>query len=243
MKHINIFGFTVFSDSLEKIDLSTGKTRVLSTISPNSYGISTKDHLFKEALKECDYLVLDGVYFALASIFLQRRNIKKNQGPDVFYHFMSRMNRSTGKVFFLGSTKETLEKMKINALIDYPNILIDYYSPPFKSKFTEDENSKMVEAINLFSPDILFVGMTCPKQEKWSFQNKKKLKTNLICGIGAVFDWYAGNYEEIKPIWWKLRLGWLIRAIQRPEVLSRNIPNYYIFFKDLFLSIIRIKSF
>jgi len=238
---ISVFGFTVFSDRLSKIQL-TNKCQLCNTISPNSYGISTKDPFFRESLKNSDILVLDGVYFALSSILLQGKNIQRNQGPDVFSHFMERINQHHGKVFFLGASTQTLEKIQTRAKIDYPNLTVGVYSPPFKEEFSEEDNKKMVENVNSFKPDVLFVGMTCPKQEKWSYQHKELLDTGLICSIGAVFDWYAGNYKEIRQIWWKLRLGWLIRAIQRPAVLSRNLPNYYIFFKDLILLILHIKK-
>jgi len=64
----------------------------VSTISPNSYGISTRDAEFRRALAEADYLLLDGVYFSLGSILLKGRSIKPNQGPDVFFFFMRKLN-------------------------------------------------------------------------------------------------------------------------------------------------------
>jgi N-acetylglucosaminyldiphosphoundecaprenol N-acetyl-beta-D-mannosaminyltransferase len=237
----NVMGFNVFNSSLEFIDLLESTTpSVLNTISPNSYGISTKDENFRKALQETDYLVLDGVYFALASILKTGRNIKKNQGPDIFYHFMSRINKSSGKVFFLGSSETTLLKISNRANFEYPNIKIETFSPPFKAEFNDLENQEIINKINTFKPDIVFVGMTCPKQEKWSIQNKNKLNTKLICSIGAVFDWYAGNEKPIHPIWWKLRLAWLKRTVDRPEILKRY-PNIGIFFRDLILKLLRLK--
>ena len=131
--YVETIGFKVFSDDLLSIVIEEKHCRVVNTISPNSYGIATKDKEFEQALKTSDYLVLDGVYFALASILLDKKNIKRNQGPDVFYHFISRLNEQQGKVFFLGSTENTLEKIRANAENDYPNLSLDYYSPPFKS--------------------------------------------------------------------------------------------------------------
>ena len=238
-KH-DVMGFTVFNSHLDLINLIKGDALLLNTISPNSYGISTKDLEFKDALKNSDFLVLDGVYFALASILLKGGNIKKNQGPDVFFHFMERMNNKKGKVFFLGASNETLDKIRNRSRVDYPEINIGTYSPPFKNNFSDDENDKIISMINDFKPDVLFVGMTCPKQEKWAYKNKCDIDVSLICCIGAVFDWYAGNQKDIHPLWWKLRLAWLKRTIDRPEILLRY-PNIGIFFKDLFLSLIGIK--
>jgi len=240
MNFINCMGFNVFSSNLEEIEVNNGN-KILNTISPISYGISTKDKLFRQALKASDFLVLDGVYFGLSGILLQGKSMIKNQGPDVFYYFMKKLNSINGKVFFLGSTNLTLEKIKLKASMDYPNVKVSYYSPPYKDEFNDDDNSIMIEKINNFQPNILFVGMTCPKQEKWSFINKNKIEANLTCCIGAVFDWYAG-IKPIAPIWWKLRLAWLKRAIDRPEMLKRY-PNIGIFFWHLSLALIGYKKY
>lgn len=241
MNFIETLGFKIFSSDLSVIKLEY-PVKLLNTISPNSYGISTKDAMFRESLMKCDFLVLDGVYFALSSILLKGKNIRKNQGPDVFYHFMNRINKSQGRVFFLGSKQETLEKIKTKTAKEYLGLTIEVYSPPFKDEFSKEENEEMIKAINTFNPDVLFVGMTCPKQEKWAYQNKSELNTKLICCIGAVFDWYAGNQKEIHPLWWKLRMAWLKRTIDRPEIL-RRYPNIGIFFLHLFFAIIGIKKY
>lgn len=242
MHIISTLQFDVYSDNLSKIPIEAPKTRVINTISPNSYGISTKDNEFSCALKTSDYLVLDGVYFALASILLQRKNIKRNQGPDVFAHFMHRLNIEKGRAFFLGSNEETLFKIIEKAAIEYPYISIGTYSPPFKTQFSDDDNSKMVKAINQFKPNIVFVGMTCPKQEKWAIQNRDKINQSLIICIGNVFDWFAGTQKAIHPFWFKIRLGWLIRIFLRPEVFKRNLSNQMIFFRDVILLFFKLKK-
>lgn len=242
MKVIQTLGFSVFSDNLTAIPIKGSRCRVINTISPNSYGISTKDTEFAQSLKTTDYLVLDGVYFALASLLLQGKNIKRNQGPDVFYHFINRLNEQKGKAFFLGSSEDVLQKIKARTKQNYPNIRLEYFSPPFKKVFSDKDNSYMVEKINQFQPDILFVGMTCPKQEKWAIQNRLQLKVGLIICIGNVFDWYAGTQKTIHPFWFKIRLGWFIRIFLRPEIFKRNIGNQLLFFWHVILIFFKIKK-
>ncbi len=238
---VETFGFKVFSDNLDKIPL--GKSCLLvNTISPNSYGISTEDPIFRKALKETDYLVLDGVYFALSSFLLQGKTIKKNQGQEVFDFFMQKLNTQQGRVFFLGASENTLAKIKARALKEYPDITLGFYSPPYKSSFNESENEEMLARINSFKPDALFLGMTAPKQEKWAYEHKNRLSAKLAISIGGVFDWYAGNEKKVAPIWWKLRLGWLVRTIQRPEILKRY-PHIFIFFKHLFFALCGNKKY
>lgn len=235
--------FRVFSDDLSKIPLrGSNFCRNISTISPNSYGITTIDSELKNALQKSDFLVLDGVYFALASILHNGKNIKKNQGPEVFYHFMERLNISCGRVFFFGSTTDTLKLIKDKTNSLYPNVCVSTFSPPYKDKFSKEENLIFVKKINNFNPDVVFVGMTCPKQEKWAHVVKSSLNASLIISIGNVFDWYAGTQKAISPIWFKLRLAWLIRIFNRPEIFKRNINNQIIFFRDTLQIFFKIKK-
>ena len=83
-KFISVLGFKVFSDDLKKIPIKQDKCRVINcSISPNNYGLAVKDPDFRTVLKKTDFLVIDGVYFALVSICMKGKNSKKNQGPDV----------------------------------------------------------------------------------------------------------------------------------------------------------------
>ena len=241
-KYIDTLGFKVFSDGLDLITVKNTHPKVINTISPNSYGLATGDADFFQSLKRSDYLVLDGVYFAFASILLQGKNIKKNQGPDVFDHFIKRADANGYKVFFLGSSPETLKRIEDKTYRLYPNIKVKSYSPPFKAEFSEEDNNEMVNIINEYQPDILFVGMTCPKQEKWSVKHKHILKSGLIISIGNVFDWFAETQKAVPVIWYKLRLAWLIRIFLRPEIFRRNIGNQMKFFGDVVLLFFKLKK-
>jgi N-acetylglucosaminyldiphosphoundecaprenol N-acetyl-beta-D-mannosaminyltransferase len=241
IERVRVFGLNVFSDDLEKISLAAPCASI-ATISPNSYGISTKDAAFRAALTEADYLVLDGVYFGLAGLILKRRPIKPNQGPDVFSFFIRKLDAMHGRAFFLGSSDETLAKIKDKAAREFPNVTVGAFSPPYKSEFDDQDNRIMLARINAFQPDIVFVGMTAPKQEKWAYKHRDRLDAKLVISIGAVFDWYAGNEKEVAPIWWKLKLGWLVRTIRRPEILKRY-PSIAIFFWHLLLACLGIKRY
>lgn len=242
-KFVEVIGYKVFSDNLSKIKIeSLVNAQVINTISPNSYGIATKDNEFRIALQKSDYLVLDGVYFAFASVLIKGKNIKKNQGPDVFDHFMYRLNINKGKAFFLGSTDETLKLIKEKASKEYPNIRLETFSPPFKSVFSQQDNEAMINSIKDFNPNVLFVGMTCPKQEKWAIQHRDRLPNCLVICIGNVFDWYAGTQKRIHPFWFKIRMAWLIRIFLRPEIFRRNIGNQMLFFYHAVLIFIKIKK-
>jgi N-acetylglucosaminyldiphosphoundecaprenol N-acetyl-beta-D-mannosaminyltransferase len=240
---VSVLGYKVFSDSLSKIPIRADKCRSVNcSISPNGYGLAVKDPVFKKALQNTDFLVLDGVYFALASICLKRKNIKKNQGPEVYKYFISKLNEMHGRAFFLGSSESVLQKIKDRIAIEYPNVTVSSFSPPFKPEFSAEDNMEMVSKINEFKPDVVFVGMTAPKQEKWTYQHKDKLNAGLIISIGNVFDWYAGTQKEIHPFFFKIRMAWLIRIFLRPEVFKRNIGNQMLFFRHLALMVLGLKK-
>jgi N-acetylglucosaminyldiphosphoundecaprenol N-acetyl-beta-D-mannosaminyltransferase len=233
-------GYTLVVRSLDFIPLD--KKYVINTISPNSYGISARDGEMDNALKNSDYLTLDGVYFGWLPLIKFGQRLKRITGWDSFRHFSARMQQRKGRVFFLGSSAETLQKIKSRYKTDYPDVETGCYSPPYKSEFSQEDNKAMHEAVNAFAPDVLFVGLTAPKQEKWSVGNKDFLNVHIIATIGNVFDWYAGNQKRPGIFWQKIGMEWLIRILYRPEVFRRNIRNQMIFFSHLFIMLFTRKE-
>jgi N-acetylglucosaminyldiphosphoundecaprenol N-acetyl-beta-D-mannosaminyltransferase len=239
-KVIKVLGFHIFNDNYESVINRQHKV-LINTISPNSFSLSLKNSSLKKSLNLSEVITLDGLYFGLAPKLLKGISVPKKSGTDWFYFLMDYYNQIGGCIFFLGSTNGTLAKIKSNAELKYPNLLIDYLSPPFKSKFNENDIQEMSEKINKFSPDVLFLGLTAPKQEILSYQLKDKVNAKIICSIGNVFDWFAGNQKQPEKIWVNLGLEWFIRTIRRPEILKRY-PNVFYFFWILFLNIIRVRK-
>ena len=233
-------GYTLVKESLDCVPMN-GKA-VVNTISPNSYGISQKDSDMDKALKGADYLILDGVYFGLWPLLRYGKKARRITGWDSFIYYLERMQEVGGKVFLLGSTPETLRKMTSRIRVEYPAVRLDSYSPPFKPEFDQDDNRMMIEAVNSFSPDILVVGMTAPKQEKWAYFNMPFLHAHVSIAVGNVFDWYAGNTRRPGKFWQKAGLEWFVRIFYRPEIFKRNISNQMVFFRHLALKLLRIKK-
>ena len=126
----------------------------------------------------------------------------------------------------------TYLKIKEKAKTVYPNIRIETYSPPYKPEFTEEENQMMIDAINAVKPDLLWIGMTAPKQEKWAYTHLDALEVNGHIGtIGAVFDFFAGTVERAPVRWQEHGLEWLYRLIKEPRRMWRR----YIIGNTLFL--------
>ena len=239
-KTTRILGYDVFASTLKDVPDNVDKI-LLNTFSPNTYGLALKDPVLESALKDTDLLVLDGMGVAIGSLIINGKNIKKVAGQDCFDYFMDRANKNHWKVFFLGASENTLAKIRSRASAEFPNITVGTYSPPFRTEFSPAENNEMVNRINQFHPDVLFVGMTAPKQEKWAYQHRNIVNARIISTIGNVFDWYAGNSKRPAKIWIKLRLEWFIRIFHRPEIFRRNTKNQLMFLKDVFQHILFIK--
>ena len=165
----------------------------------------------------------------------------KIAGADLFHYEMQRLNSINGKCFFLGSTPKTLKLITERAKREYPGIQVYSYSPQFKPVFSEEDNKSMIDEVNEVEPDVLFVGMTAPKQEKWSYQFYDELKAGHICCIGAVFDFYAGNIKRAPDWMISAGLEWLYRLLSEPRRMWRryiigNSLFVYEILKEKFLS-------
>ena len=225
---------------------------LINTINAHSYNVAQKDEAFAEALRTIDnsqltidngcvkYLIPDGASIVKACRWLKAKSQPKERiaGWDLFAFEMQRLEKSGEKsrVMFMGSSEKVLEMIRQRAAADYPNLEIVTYSPPYKAEFTEEDNRAIVQAINEAKPDLLWIGMTAPKQEKWTYQHWKELDINCHVGtIGAVFDFYAGTATRA-PKWWQAHgLEWLYRLMIEPRRMWRR----YVIGNPLFIWNIR----
>lgn len=196
---------------------------MIKTLNPHSFCIAKKDEDFKKALQEAEILIPDGVGVVWAFNFLYGKKIRKISGFDLHLHYLNLLKgKPNSKVFYLGSSDSTLQKIVERLQLEFPMIEVCVYSPPFKPEFSTEESRVMIQKVNDFEPDILFVGMTAPKQEKWVFQYRENLDVNVICAIGAVLDFYAGTVIRPSQFWIGLGLEWLPRLIKEPRRLWRR---------------------
>ena len=133
---------------------------------------------------------------------------------------------------FMGSSEKVLARIRKRAAVDYPNLEVVTYSPPYKPEFSEEDNAAIIKAINDANPDLLWIGMTAPKQEKWTYAHWKELNIHCHVGtIGAVFDFYAGTAQRAPQWWQEHSLEWLYRLVKEPKRMWRR----YVIGNPLFL--------
>ena len=205
---------------------------LINTINAHSYNVALRDILFQEALLNGGALIPDGASMVLAFKFLRREKIERIAGWDLFQYEMNKLNAKGGVCFFLGSSERTLELVREKAKEVYPNIKIVTYSPPYKKEFSEEDNKAMIDTVNSVNPDLLWIGMTAPKQEKWAYVHLDELNVHSHIGtIGAVFDFFAGTVQRAPQWWQKNGLEWAYRLLKEPKRMWRR----YVIGNTLFL--------
>lgn len=229
---IPLLGYSVYCGAISGC-VTQNKT-LINTINQYSYCIADKDLAFKKALQGSDILLPDGMAIVAAVRWLTGRKIKKIAGADIHEYLLEDLNQKGAKCFYLGSSEPTLQKITTRLSIEFPNIKVRTFSPPYKPEFSETDNQQMIAAVKNFQPDVVFVGMTAPKQEKWAFQHKEQLDTKIICSIGAVFDFYAGTVKRPHPFWINLRLEWFIRLLKEPKRMWKR----YLYYGPVFITLI-----
>lgn len=234
---LRLCDLTILESKAALADIPQGK-KLINTINAHSFNTAQKDGLFAEALRNGDYLIPDGASIVKACRWLGCKSQPKERvaGWDLFEFEMDRLNGKGGRCMFMGSSPKVLSLIVEKAKTVYPNIEIVTYSPPYKPEFTDEDNRAIVKAINDADPDLLWIGMTAPKQEKWAYSHWNELNIRCHVGtIGAVFDFFAGTYERA-PRWWQEHsLEWLYRLVKEPRRMWRR----YVIGNPLFLLNVR----
>ena len=224
---------TILGSKAELASLPDGKL-LINTINAHSFNTAKKDKLFAEALTNGDVLIPDGVSIVKACKWIKAKSQPKERiaGWDLFEFEMNKLEKKGGTVMFMGSSQKVLDLIVKRAAKVYPHLKVVTYSPPYKPEFSDEDNTAIIEAINNANPDLLWIGMTAPKQEKWTYSHWKDLNIHCHVGtIGAVFDFFAGTVERA-PIWWQEHgLEWLYRLLKEPKRMWRR----YIIGNTLFL--------
>ncbi len=218
---------------------------LINTINAHSFNVAQKDEVFAEALSTMEngkwrneheegyvkYLIPDGSSIVKACRWLKAKSQPKERiaGWDLFAFEMQRLDvrckkdEVRYKVMFLGSSNKVLSLIRERAAVDYPNLEVVTYSPPYKPEFSDEDNQAMIQAINKANPDLLWIGMTAPKQEKWAYQHWDELNIHCHCGtVGAVFDFYAGTVRRAPISWQRHSLEWLYRLLMEPRRMWRR---------------------
>lgn len=196
---------------------------------PNSEMVmaAVEDKDFENILNSADILTADGIGIIYASKILGNAISERAAGYDISLKLIESL-ADTGKTLYLfGAAPGIAEKAKENIEIKFPGIKI---AGLHNGYFDEAEEEKIIEDINNKKPDILFVCLGSPKQEKWIFEHKDRLGAKVAMGLGGCLDVYAGNVKRAPDIYIKLGLEWLYRLMKEPKRFFRMLalPKFMI---------------
>lgn len=148
-------------------------------------------------------------------------NMKRTTGPDYMMEIFKMSAQYGYRHFFYGSTKDTLIKIKQRLSKEYPGLQIaGMYNPPYRN-LTEKEDLLIVQKINDSGADFVWVGLGAPKQEIWMAKHQGIINSFMV-GVGAGFDYYAGNIKRAPEWMQKQNLEWLFRLCQDPKRLFKR---------------------
>jgi N-acetylglucosaminyldiphosphoundecaprenol N-acetyl-beta-D-mannosaminyltransferase len=203
-----------------------------------------KDSEFRHIYEEAACLLPDGMPLLWASKFLRTPLREKVSGSDLVPKIAEIAAQKGYKLFFLGGRPGAAQKAKEAMEKRFPSInVVGVYSPPFGFEHNAGENKKIERMIKETAPDILFVGLGTPKQEKWIHGHYKELGVPVCSGVGVTFEFMAGMVRRA-PCWMQRSgLEWLWRLMVEPRRLwKRYLIDDMQFFQLIFSQKSRIFS-
>lgn len=176
------------------------------------------DRTYRDLVNDADLVVPDGTPLVWMQRWQGNEGASQVRGPSLMPMLMGHAEREGLKVGFLGGRQEVLERLLERARSDFPSLDVAYaYSPPFRA-LSDEDNASIANDINSAGVQILFVGLGCPKQERWMAANRDRVNA-VALGVGAAFDLYAGEIREAPGVVSRLGLEWVFRLLQEPRRL------------------------
>jgi exopolysaccharide biosynthesis WecB/TagA/CpsF family protein len=240
---INLLGIDIdnvtFHETLIKIEslIENRKPSFIVTTNVDHLITLQEDSDFRKIYKRAALAVPDGVPLLWAARFLGKPLRERVAGSDLFPALCQLAAQKGYGLFFLGGRSDVADKAKSTLERRCPGIkIVDTYSPSFGFETDPGEIEKICSLIKRARPDILFVGLGAPKQERFIFQYKDALNIPFSMGIGISFDFFAGTTKRA-PIWMqKIGLEWFSRVLTEPRRLfKRYLIRDMRFFKLIYL--------
>ena len=198
------------------------KTQVCIT-PVNSVLAAIKDPQVLSIYNASEYVLCDGTPIKWAAGFLNTPIVERITGLDLLPNLVAHCAKHDFSIFLLGASPGVGEQLKQTIHAQYPNCkVVGVYVPPFMKVFSEEENIKMIDAVNAVSPDVLLVSLTAPKQDIWIAQNLHRVNASIQIGIGGAFEVMAGLAKRAPKWMHTAGLEWLYRFIQEPKRLFRR---------------------
>lgn len=181
-----------------------------------------QDRELRGILNSAELWVPDGI----APVWLARlkghRCVGRATGADIMHEFFCRADQRGYRSYFYGDTDRTLAALRSRLERDFPgHEVAGAFSPPFRP-LSAEEDEQIIAQINAAKPDVLWVGLGMPKQDRWIFERLDRLKVPVAIGVGAAFAFVAGTVERCPEWVGQAGLEWLYRLLKEPKKLWRR---------------------
>ncbi|SHE75274.1 N-acetylmannosaminyltransferase [Thermoanaerobacter uzonensis DSM 18761] len=219
MERLDIFGVPIDRVTMKqaveilKNFLQEDRLHIVATPNAEIVMMAQKDKEYMEILNNTDLNVPDGSGIVFASKVFKNPLSERVAGFDLMMEFIKDISSRNIKIYLLGSAPQIAEQARVNLEKLYPSVKI---VGTHHGYFTDEEENKIIEEINNKGAEVLFVALGAPKQEKWIYKNRNKLKVKIAMGVGGSFDVIAGKAKRAPYLYRKLGLEWLYRLIKEP---------------------------
>lgn len=247
----NILGVGInavdYDAAVEKIISAARDKRPFAVSALAVHGVMTGaiDSIHRHRLNGLDLVVPDGQPVKWALNWLYRIKLPDRvYGPNLTLKVCERAAKEGLSIYLYGSQPEVLEKFEVNLKKKFPSLVIAGRQPSRYRQVTADEQAETAETICKSGASIVLVGLGCPRQETWVFENRGLLSMPLLA-VGAAFDFHAGTVSQA-PVWIQNRgLEWLFRLVREPKRLWKRyvyLNPLYLLFLALQMAKLRTKS-
>jgi N-acetylglucosaminyldiphosphoundecaprenol N-acetyl-beta-D-mannosaminyltransferase len=215
----NIFGVPIdkvtMKDAVKRAEdfLKEDRLHIVATPNAEIIMMAQKDEEYKDILNKTDLNVPDGSGVVFASKVYKEELPERVAGFDLMMELLKIADKKEQKIYLLGAAPDVIKKTYENLKKKYPGINIVGIHDGYFKDFQEDG---IIKDINSKNPDIIFVALGAPKQEKWIFKNRNILNARLAIGVGGSFDVLAGKVQRAPEIYRKLGMEWLYRLKKEP---------------------------
>lgn len=224
IKELSILGVNIAITNMEEmisyiidnIEELSGKYICVSNV--HTTVMSYENPEYKKIQNTAVVRIPDGRPLSLVQKKKGFKEAERVTGPDLMQSIFENSKNNKLRHYFYGSTEQTLSLLEQKLRETYPDIeIVGMYSPPFRN-LTAEEDKEIIDKINKANPDIVWIGLGAPKQEKWMYEHMDKIN-GLMIGVGAGFDFLAGNIKRAPKWMQKCSLEWLYRLLQDPKRL------------------------
>jgi N-acetylglucosaminyldiphosphoundecaprenol N-acetyl-beta-D-mannosaminyltransferase len=217
---------TDYEQTMDVMDgmISRRERGYVCAVAVHALTVAHSDPEMKRALLDSTLVVPDGMPLVWAANLLGENLRQRVYGPELMRRYSQRCATQGHRVWLYGGRDQGhLVQLALRLRQQHPGIkIVGGYAPPFRPLTSEEEDA-LVEQVNQAKPDVLWVGIGVPKQEKWMAHIRERLDVPVMCAVGAAFDFHAGRISQA-PAWMQDRgLEWTYRIAQEPR---RLLPRY-----------------